>query len=79
MLLANKIIASLSHGPLCCSSDKSRKFQMPEILTVLKFECLLGAYFEHFWLTYKTGIISLKLMHLMIFCKFLVLHLPQVF
>jgi hypothetical protein len=52
---------------------------MPEILTVLKFECLLGAYFEHFWLTYKTGIISLKLMHLMIFCKFLVLHLPQVF
>jgi len=46
------------------TSDKSRKFQMPEILTVLKFECLLGAYFEHFWLTYKTGIISLKLMHL---------------
>jgi hypothetical protein len=30
------------------TSDKSRKFQMPEILTVLKFECLLGAYFEHF-------------------------------
>ena len=78
MLLANKIIASLSHGPLCCSSDKSRKFQMPEILTVLKFECLLGLTLNIFG-THKTGIISLKLEHLMIFCKFLVLHLPQVF
>lgn len=52
---------------------------MPEILTVLKFECLLGAYSEHFWLAYKTSIISLKLVHLMIFLKILVLHLPQVF
>jgi hypothetical protein len=60
------------------TSDKSRKFQMPEILTVLKFECLLGLTLNIFG-THKTGIISLKLEHLMIFCKFLVLHLPQVF
>ena len=40
LLLTSKTIASLSHRPLRYSFDELRKSQMPEILHVLKFECL---------------------------------------